>query len=41
MLVATYASDAALDPLKYRLADPARYRGLSRQARYAIRAPER
>lgn len=41
LLVATYASDAALDPLKYRLADPAQYHGLSRHARYAIRAPER
>jgi hypothetical protein len=40
LLVATYASDAALDPLKYRLADPAQYHGLSTQARYAIRAPE-
>lgn len=41
LLVATYASDAALDPLKYRLADTVQYSGLSRQARYAIRAPER
>jgi hypothetical protein len=40
LLVATYASDAALDLLKDRLADPAQYETLSPAARYAIRAPE-
>ena len=40
LLVATYASDAALDLLKYRLADPHQYALLSPAARYAIRAPE-
>ena len=40
LLVATYASDAALDLLRYRLADPGQYDTLSPAARYAIRAPQ-
>ena len=40
LLVATYASDAALDLMKYRLADAGQYARLSASARYAIRAPE-
>lgn len=39
LLVATYASDAALDLLKYELAEPQRISDMSRQARYAIHAP--
>jgi len=39
LLVATYASDAALDLLKYELAEPQRIADLSRQARYAIQVP--
>lgn len=39
LLVATYASDAALDLLHYRLADSGQYARLSPAARYAIRAP--
>ncbi len=40
LLVATYASDAALDLLKYRLADPHQYEALGPAGRYAIRAPK-
>ena len=39
MLVATYASDAALDLLKYELEDPGRLDSMSPQARYALHAP--
>lgn len=39
LLVATYASDAALDLLKYELADPSRLASMSPQARYALHAP--
>lgn len=37
-LVATYASNASLDLLKYRLADPRQLQTLSPQARYALHA---
>ena len=39
LLVATYASDAALDLLKYKLADPSQLASMSPQARYALHAP--
>ena len=38
LMVATYASDAAIDPIRYRLLDETRYSRLSPAARYAIRA---
>ncbi len=38
LMVATYASDAAIDPIRYRLQDQSRYDRLSPAARYAIRA---
>ena len=38
LMVATYASDAAIDPIRYRLQDTSRYERLSPAARYAIRA---
>jgi hypothetical protein len=39
LLVATYASDAALDLLQYELVEPQLIENLSHQARYAIHAP--
>lgn len=39
LLVATYASDAALDLLRYKLVEPQRIAAMSRQARYALHAP--
>ncbi len=38
LMVATYASDAAIDTVRYRLEDASRYDRLSPAARYAIRA---
>lgn len=39
LLVATYASDAALDLLRYELAEPQQLARMSRQARYAMHVP--